>query len=241
MPGLIRDKSHFYKGILLLASFFIIFFFLLRPVFTGEEGRRLSGLQYADEVFNELSKGSSWFIPEIMESVKSLDNAGVDLNVALKNPELLSLAGELLRDCGASAEISADRIAFKGDLGAILQRAAEDSALLYNNDGNALSAKYGGEAPLKIARAWWQLLHPCVKALQRQGKLAEAKIVDQVLTKAIEPGNNFYGLEAAKMSEHVPLVCGLLIFYIGYTLWYGFGLYNIFIGLGMLGAGAKKK
>ena len=56
---LVRDKKHFVKGLLMLVTFGILFCALLIPIMRDERGNHLTGLQYADNVFNELSKGSS--------------------------------------------------------------------------------------------------------------------------------------------------------------------------------------
>ena len=59
---LIHEKGPFIRGSLLLISFLVLFAVLLTPIMRDENGNHLTGLQYADNVFNELSKGSSYFI-----------------------------------------------------------------------------------------------------------------------------------------------------------------------------------
>ena len=69
---LIHEKGPFVRGSVLLISFLVLFCVLLTPVMRDEKGNHLTGLQYADNVFNELSKGSSYFIPSVREHVKTL-------------------------------------------------------------------------------------------------------------------------------------------------------------------------
>lgn len=241
MAGIIRNKKPFLKGAALLASFAVLFYFLLTPVLRGEGGRLLTGLEYADEIFNELSKGSSYFIPQVREEIAPLMGRVVTLRVRLQKPGLVPLAQSLLAGAGASpVEAEGAVLTFTGDLGRILGAAAADADLLYHNDGAAVSAKSDGAPALEVAQAWWYLLKPCIQELQKQQRVADAKVVDQVLARAIEPGNNFYGIEPADMSANVLLVCGLLAFYVLYTLWYGFGIYEIFEGLGLVAAGHKE-
>ena len=240
MAGIIRNKKPFLKGAALLASFVAMFYFLLTPVLRGEGGRPLTGLEYADEVFNELSKGSSYFIPQVRETLVPLMDKEVTLRVTLKKPGLVGLAQSLLAAAGASVTAEGATLSFTGDLGRILQAAVDDADLLYHNDGAAVSAKSGGAPALEVAQAWWYLLKPCIQELQKQQRVADARAVDQVLARAIEPGNNFYGIEPADMSANVLLVCGLLAFYVLYTLWYGFGIYEIFEGLGLVAQGHKE-
>ena len=69
---LIHEKGPFVRGSILLISFLVLFCVLLTPIMRDEKGNHLTGLQYADNVFNELSKGSSYFIPSVREHVKTL-------------------------------------------------------------------------------------------------------------------------------------------------------------------------
>ena len=240
MAAIIRNKKPFLKGMALLASFVVLFYFLLTPVMRGEGGRHLTGLEYADEIFNELSKGSSYFIPQVREDIVALMSKEATLRVTLKKPGLAPLAQSLLEEAGASVAPDGATLTFTGDLGRILLAATDDADLLYHNDGAAVSERSGGAPALEVAQAWWHLLKPCIQELQKQRRVADAKVVDQVITRAIEPGNNFYGITPADMSANVLLVCGLLAFYVLYTLWYGFGIYEIFEGLGLVAGGHKE-
>jgi len=61
------------------------------------------------------------------------------------------------------------------------------------------------------------------------------------MTAAIEPAYNFYGIQAVKISEKAGVATGLLVFYVLYTIWYGFGVLYIFEGLGLSTKKAKVK
>ena len=94
---------------------------------------------------------------------------------------------------------------------------------------------------LKAARAVWYALSPSIKALQKQSLVGEAKAVDQVLRRAVEPGNNYYSVEPVKVKDHIVLLAAMLIFYILYTLWYGFSIFELFEGLGLAMTKSKAK
>lgn len=233
---LIRERRPFFWGILLLVSFAIMAITMLQPVFRDSEGVRISSLQFADAVFNSLSKGSSWFVPQVREEIAALPRTDVDLSVRLARPALAPVILRLLTDTGITDSVfSNGNISFRGNFNAVLKAAAEDAALLYDNKGEELASRYGGEQPLRIAQAWWQLLEPAVKELQRMERLQAARVVEMVVKKAIEPGNNFYGLPVARVAENIPLICAMLAFYVLYAIWYGFGIYRLFEGLGLLG------
>ena len=224
---LIHEKAPFIRGSLLLISFLVLFGVLLTPIMRDENGNHMTGLQYADNVFNELSKGSSYFIPGVRES--------------LKKAALAPLAVALLQKSGVEAVADGGKVSFKGDLGMILTSATDDADALYHNNADAVTRKYDGEPALKVAAAWWYLLSPSIKELQKQRLFGEAQVVDQVLRRAVEPGNNFYSVTPAKVSEHVWLMSGMLLFYVLYTLWYGFSIFELFEGIGLAMTKSKVK
>lgn len=239
---LIHEKAPFARGSLLLLSFLVLFAVLLMPVMRDENGNHLTGLQYADNVFNELSKGSSYFIPGVRESLKSVEGKEVQLTVSLKKADLAPLAVMVLQKSGAVDAVATEgKVSFRGDLGTILASATDDAEALYHNNAAAVEQKYEGAPPLKVAAAWWYLLSPSIKELQKQRQIREAQVVDQVVRRAIEPGNNFYSVIPAKVSEHIWLMSGMLIFYVLYTLWYGFAIFELFEGIGLAMTKSKVK
>ena len=239
---LIHAKAPFFRGSLMLVSFLVLFVVLLTPIMRDENGKHLTGLEYADNVFNELSKGSSYFIPGVRQHVKNVDGKVVTITVKLKKADLAPVAAMALQKAGATDVSATDgKVTFTGDLGKILASATDDSDALYHNDADKVSQKYGGENALKVASAWWYLLSPSIKELQKQRLIAESQVVDHVLRRAIEPGNNFYSVTAAKVSEHVMLMVGMLVFYVLYTLWYGFAIFELFEGIGLAMTKSKVK
>ena len=239
---LIREKKPFIKGSIMLASFLGMLLVLFMPIFPGDEGKHLTGLEYSDNVFNQLSKGSSYFIPQVQERVKSVTGSRVTLAVKLKKEALAPVAQAILKKAGAEqVEVEGANVRFSGDLGKILASVTEDSDALYHNKGDVVANKYSGEQPLKVAQAWWHALSPSLKELQKQHLLREAEVVDQVLRRAVEPGSNFYGIAPIKVSDHIFLLFGLLAFYLIYTLWYGFGIFEVFEGMGLAMSKSKNK
>lgn len=239
---LIHAKAPFFRGSLMLVSFLVLFFALLMPIMRDENGKHITGLEYADNVFNELSKGSSYFIPGVRQNVKNIDGKVVTVTVKLKKGDLAPIAAMALQKSGATDVSATDgKVTFTGDLGKILASVTDDSDALYHNDADKVSQKYGGENALKVAAAWWYLLSPSIKELQKQRLIVEAQVVDQVLRRAIEPGNNFYSVTAAKVSEHILLMAAMLIFYVLYTLWYGFAIFELFEGMGLAMTKSKVK
>jgi hypothetical protein len=69
--------------------------------------------------------------------------------------------------------------------------------------------------------------------LKHQKKFKEAKVVALVITKAVELGYNYYEVDPQKIGDKVGIVIFSLVFYVTYTLWYGFAIMFMFEGWGM--------
>lgn len=268
---LIHEKKPFVRGSLMLISFLAVFVILLTPVMPDPEkpGGHLTGLQFADDVFNKLSKGSSYFIPAVESAVKTVDGKFVDFTVPVKKAAYAPLAAMLATRAGADASVEDGKLSVSGDLGMILAAATADADLMYKNDAagvlaryeadaeviassiDALKARSGGvsdpsvnadqERALAVTGSWWYALQPAIKDLQKQGLFAEAKVVDTVVRRALEPGHNFFSIQEAKVSDHVFLMAAMLVFYVLYTLWYGFSIFELFEGIGLAMTKSKVK
>jgi hypothetical protein len=233
---LITDKKIFAKGMALMASFVVIFLLIFSPIFPGG----VNGLHFSDDLFNKLSKGSSYFIPEVAKSVKPFEGKQVAVEVKLKSAEELKTAQVLLAKVGAKGEIKGDMLAVSGDLGAMLGKVVADADVLYKDEADKLTAAYGmdGKAAMK---GWWSLLGAMIKPLQKIKMIEEANIVNTVNQKAIEPAYNFYGIPAESIMTKIPTVAGLLIFYVIYTMWYGYAIFDMFNGMGLSMSKSKIK
>ncbi|GAI79938.1 unnamed protein product, partial [marine sediment metagenome] len=61
----------------------------------------------------------------------------------------------------------------------------------------------------------------------------EAKIVALVVKKAVESSYNYYKIEPQKIADRLGIVIFSLVFYVIYTLWYGFAVMFMFEGWGL--------
>ncbi len=69
--------------------------------------------------------------------------------------------------------------------------------------------------------------------LKHQKKFKEAKVVSVVVQKAVELGYNYYKVEPQKIGDKIGVVLFSLIFYVAYTMWYGFSILFMFEGWGL--------
>jgi hypothetical protein len=69
-----------FRGIAMVASFFALLGIIFTPVFPG----KMNGLDYMDNLFNMISKGSSYFIPQsLVESEKFADRT-IDATITVR-------------------------------------------------------------------------------------------------------------------------------------------------------------
>ncbi|KHK03581.1 hypothetical protein [Desulfovibrio sp. TomC] len=233
---IIRDKKLFAKGALLMLSFTAVFILIFSPVFPGG----VNGLHFSDDLFNKLSKGSSYFIPEVVKSVKPYDGKQVAVDVKMKSPEDVKTAVLLLDKVGAKGEAKGDVVTVTADLGLMLGKVTADADLLYKDDFDKLNAAYGMDGKVAM-KGWWTLLNAMIKPLQKNKLIEEASVVNTVNQKAIEPAYNFAGIPAESIGTKIPTVAALLVFYVIYTMWYGYAIFDMFAGMGLSMSKSKIK
>ncbi len=69
--------------------------------------------------------------------------------------------------------------------------------------------------------------------LSRQRKFKAATAVSLIKNKAVETSYNYYRIEPQNITDRLGLVIFSLIFYVIYTLWYGFAIMYLFEGWGL--------
>lgn len=219
------------RGIMMLVIFFGLLAVIFMPVFPGAKAK-VNGLDYMDNLFNMISKGSSYFIPKAMKDSDRFAGKMIDVKVALKTDEQATETVKIMEVIGAQAAVSGKEVVIKGDMGEMLKSSLADADFMFKNDGKPVADKYG--IPEKnVMFAWHTVFGAIGKALTKQEKFDEAKPFANVQKKALEPAFNYYGVEAKKWNENLALIIFALAFYVAYTLWYGFGLMWIFEGLGL--------
>ena len=224
---LIKNKKMFNLGAFLAMTFIGVLLFIFSPAFDGQ-----NGLVFADKSFNKLAKGSSYFIPKVSKNVEKFAGTPLSSEIKLEDKETAENTAKLFTQAGATVEIKDNSLKISGNLGAILQTAVADADLMYKNDGKAVADKYGYEEK-KVMKNWWLAFDKIEKGMKKSKMIAEAKIVNEVNKKAVEPGYNFYKIDANKVSEHVGMMSGLLVFYVLYTMWWGYAIFFLFDGVGL--------
>lgn len=224
---MIANKKEFYGGVILLAAFFVVLFFMFQPMFKGH-----NAMEYLDNLYNSISKGSVDYVPALKEDVHELDTMKVDLKLTYPSEVEASQSVALFAETGAVASVNGKDVTVSGSLGNILSGTLADADYMYHNDGKAIEDKYGLE-PRRAVFNWWTSLKLMDMALKDQGAFAAAKVVSTIEKKAVEASYNYYEVEPMKITDNLGLVIFSLAFYVFYTLWYGFAILFIFEGWGL--------
>lgn len=232
---LIIHKKPFRTGALLGLSFLGVLFLIFSPVFGGK-----NGLEYADDLFNKLSKGSSYFIPKLKDEVNKFSGKNITVTVKLEKPELLERAARVLGAAGAQVSAQGSELKISTDLGKMLSGVIKDSDAMYHNDESKLAAAYGFDGR-EVLSLWWSLLTKMDKELKKDKKVEESNVVSEVTKKGVEPAYNFLGIEAQRVTDKAGTMTGLLVFYVLYTLWWGYAIFYMFDGIGLSMKKAKVK
>ena len=224
---MIPKKGKFLTGIVMMIAFGVVLVAMFMPIF-GQK----NGLEYMDDLYNSISKGSAYYIPKVKEDVKPLEGQQVEMQLVMADARQAEQTAKLFNAAGALVNISDNTLTVSGGLGKIMANSLEDADAMYHNDSQALQAKYGMDARLALYN-WWQACSAMDKSLKKQKMFKAAKMVDLVRKKAIETSYNYFGIEGQSIGDRFGVIMFSLVFYVVYTLWYGFGIMFLFEGYGM--------
>jgi len=248
---MIVNKGTFAKGVLLMVSFLAVFMLIMSPLFGGK-----TGLEFSDDFFNRLAKNSSDYFDEVKAGVAKQKGKQLVVTATISKPDpkdepdpakATAIANKKAQDvakalttAGATVEVKDNVINVKGDLGNMLEFATTKAKDMFMVIGAAADSPEN-KANHKLMKDLWTGFAALIKPLQKDGKVADAKALDAVMKKALEPSYNFYGIEGEPVSKNIFLLSFLLVFYVVYTMWYGYAIFFMFDGIGLSMKKSKKK
>ncbi len=224
---MIAKKKTFTKGAIMLVIFVAVLITIFSPVFNGQ-----NGLEYLDDLYNSISKGSAYYIPKVKAESDQFMGAPVTMRLDMGDKAHADQTALLFQKAGASTKVSDGTLKVTGDLGKILDNCLTDSDSMYNNDGKTITEKYGYNEKQALYN-WWKACNEMDKDLKRQRKFKEAKVISMLKKKAVETSYNYYTIEPQKITDRMGVVIFSLIFYVIYTMWYGFSIMFLFEGWGL--------
>lgn len=218
-----KRKRELMFGLILATSFLIMLSLMLTTSFNGK-----NLIAYADERFNSYSKQFSYFIPQVREDAKKFTSI-VKVTIDAEDQETVQKMALLYKGC-ATVTIDNTLITIEGNLTKIFEVVLLDSECAFYNNEEYFIRKYGFSA--KESLFYWHLsLTKISQIFAERGMFEESLFIkNQVLIKGVEPAYNFYGVKPIPIDT---VGVSLLVFYVIYTLWWGFSIYLIFEGIGI--------
>ncbi len=216
-----------YMGIGLMIGFVVVLVLMFLPLFNGK-----NGLNYMDDLYNKISKGSAYYIPKIKKDAAKFDGKKVSVTLNVKDAAQVNNTKLLLEKSGAIVVATGNQLKVDGDFGKIMANCLEDSDFMFANAGDKVKGKYGYDERQALYN-WWNALAAMDKSLSDQKLFAEANFIKTVSAKGVECSYNYYKIQPQKISEQMGIVLFSLIFYVVYTMWYGFAIMYMFEGAGL--------
>ncbi|MCX7012448.1 MAG: sulfite exporter TauE/SafE family protein [Candidatus Sumerlaeota bacterium] len=234
--GLIVDRKKFVWGAAGLGSFAVILFLGFTPLFQGQ------GLfRWADGMLNRFAKNSINYLGEGAEKVEGFHGVTIDLSV---RPRVLvdeTQLADLVILHGLGAKVLDDgRVRITGDLGLLADSALHDAELAFNNKDEELKAENYRGAP-EVIYSWWIIFDGLSRRYTQETRTTEANFTKFMAAKILEPAYNFRGIAACSCREAILPVAALLVFYVLYTVWYGFSILFLFEGFGVAAVCREKR
>ena len=224
---MIEDKKKFFTGLGMMAAFVVVLIVFFSPVFGGQ-----NGLDYLDNLYNSISKGSAYYIPQMKGEIETFQGQRFNATLDLGTKTQAQKTALLFNAGGAETSVAAGILQVSGDLNQILANNLQDADNMYHNRSNRITDKYGYNER-EVLYNWWMAFVQLEKDLKRQKQFEAAKIVALVKKKAVETSYNYYQIEPTKITDKLWLVAFSLLFYVVYTMWYGFAFMFLFGGWGM--------
>ena len=233
---IIKNKKQFFWGLSLGVSFVVILLLMFSPLFHGE-----NALQAADRLFNSIAKGSTNYFPSLLEKNKHFKEIKFEATLKLADEDMARKANKLLVEAGVGSAVDGAEVKASGYLDQLVQAALNDSEAMFHNQEEAIAAKYGYPGK-EVLYVWSSTFKSLDKEFNKQKKFVEASFLADVVKKGVEVGYNFYGISAQSASSKAGILSFSLVFYVIYTLWWGYAILFLFDGLGMqMKKGAKKE
>lgn len=224
---MIANKKEFGLGFVLFIAFWIAFAIMLSPVFKGK-----NLLDYMDNLYNTISKKSSYYIPDVKKKADAFRGQQIEFVVKAKDADQAARMSKLFQASQATVTVEDRNVKVSGDTAMIFDNVLADADAMFKNDGQAIKSKYGLEEK-QVLYDWWNAMKAAEAGMAKQEKFKESTTFNRVMTKAIEPAYNYYGIPATDIKEKIWMVILSLAGYVIYTMWYGFAILFMFEGWGM--------
>ncbi|SFG27006.1 hypothetical protein SAMN05660649_01214 [Desulfotomaculum arcticum] len=232
---MIINKKQFITGIVLLLIFTAVFITIMSPLANGK-----TLVQAADDLFNQLTKGSTYIIPKVIDNAAKFEGTSFQVSVKAESLEDAEKYAKVFSAAGAQVTSDGGNVNINGDLGKVSVAALKDADVEFQNNGAQLKSEYGMESR-EVIYCWYNGIKALSAQYKLDNKVAELGLVNDVMTKGLEPAYNFEGIQAVNVKERSGITTFMLLFYVLYTILYGFAIMFIFEGLGIVASSHGEK
>jgi hypothetical protein len=223
----IVDKKSFFLGVGMLAGFLVVLGVMFAPILDGK-----NALQYSDLLYNAISKGSAYYVPLAHEKVAEFGGESISMTLVMDDGRQAEQTAQLFKAGGAEVVVAGSELKIDGDLSEIMENSLSDADAMYHNDGEKVARKYGYDER-QVLYGWWKTLNEMETTLTSLKRFQAARMVALVRNKVVEPAYNYYGIEPQNLTDRLGIVAFSLLFYVIYTVWYGFAIMSLFEGFGL--------
>jgi hypothetical protein len=197
-------------------------------------------IQAADDLFNQLTKGSTYVIPKVLNKAEKFEGTSFEVSVKVESQEDIDKFTKVFAAGGARVAAQGQEVVINGDLGRVAKAALADADVEFKNNGAQLQSKYGMESR-EVLYYWWTGFKNLSSQYKIENKATELSFVNDLMQKGIEPAYNFEGINAVSVSEKSGITTFMLVFYVLYTILYGFAIMYLFEGLGIVASSHGEK
>lgn len=221
-------SKEMYMGVGLMIGFLVVLVLMFLPLFEGKK----NSLNWMDDLYNTISKGSAYYIPKIKKDAEKFNGKSVSMTFKMDNDKQAKETEGLLVKSGATVVVTGSQLKVDGDFGKIMTNCLDDADMMFHNSGDKIKAKYGYDER-QVLYNWWKAIQGMDKSLADQKSFKESNFMKIVSSKGVECSYNYYKVEPQKISARWGVVLFSLIFYVVYTMWYGFSIMFMFEGAGL--------
>jgi len=233
---LIVKKKPFIIGTVMAFTFLVVLVLMFLPLLGGR-----NAFEASDRLFNSIAKASSDHFELLRREAADHRGSSFDAAMTFRSESLAAEVRAMLAKAGVKAEGKGVRVEAVGDLYEVARAVIDDSEAMFHNRGLEIAQKYGSPERQTLL-AWWNILKEMQRVFESKGRFQAATFLHDLTVKGVEVAYNFYGVEPENASTSAATLVGTLVFYVLYTLWWGYAILYMFNGLGMeMKAGAKKE
>src|SRR3989337_3087794 len=132
-----HGKKLLVVGTIMAIVFIVLLAVMFAPIFGGK-----NAFEAADNFFNSIAKGSTYFIPGLMKDSESYNGKTSDVSAKLPDKAIAAAAVTLFKASGALVS-EGESLRVAGDLGQISRAALQDADAMFFNRGKQVADKYG--------------------------------------------------------------------------------------------------